>query len=100
EQFQSVVRIAGLIPRLDQTQQEFARQVESNLAGRLAPAGLARFPSQLAELFYRVRFGEGTLEPLETADIERRLDELKEALLPVRVQAELVGPLAEADLKD
>jgi hypothetical protein len=100
QQFQSVVRMAGLIPRLDQTQQEFARQVESNLAGRLAPAGLARFPTQLAELFYRVRFGEGALEPLERADIERRLDQLKEALLPLRPHSEPVGRLAEADLKD
>jgi hypothetical protein len=83
-QFQSLVGIAGLIPRMDQTQREFARHVESVLAGRLAPAGLGRFPTQLAELFYRVRFGNGSLASPETADIEHRLDLLKEALLPAQ----------------
>jgi len=82
EQFQLVVRAAGLIPRPDQTQQEFALQVESNLADQLALAGLARFPTQLAALFYRVRFGDGSLDALERVDIERRLDQLKESLLP------------------
>jgi len=84
EQFQSLVSIAGMIPRHDQTQREFARHVEAELAGRLVPAGLARFPTQLTELFYRVRFGHESLESLETVDIANRLDRLKMALLPAR----------------
>jgi hypothetical protein len=84
EQFQSLVSIAGLVARHDQTQREFARHVEAKLAGRLAPAGLAQFPTQLTEIFYRVRFGHESLESLETADIENRLDRLKMALLPAR----------------
>src|SRR5262249_43111487 len=81
ERFQSLVGNAGLVPRQDQTQREFARHVELELAARLGQADLARFPSQLAELFYRVRFGKGSLESSETADIEQRLNLLQEALL-------------------
>ena len=80
EEFQSLVSAAGLIPRQDQTQREFARQVEEALAGRLAPAGLQRFPGELAEMFYRVRFGDGSLQPLETLELEGRLNRLRESL--------------------
>jgi protein-glutamine gamma-glutamyltransferase len=84
EQFQMLVSHAGLTPRNDQTQREFAWQVEETLNARLVAAGLQRFPGELAELFYRVRFGDGTLHPLETAEIENRLNRLRAALLPKR----------------
>jgi len=82
EQFQTLVCAAGISPRDDQTQREFAREVEEALAGRLASAGLMRFPTELTEQFYLVRFGEGLLQPAQVAALERRLKRLKETLLP------------------
>ncbi|MGE5192825.1 MAG: transglutaminaseTgpA domain-containing protein [Deltaproteobacteria bacterium] len=82
EQFQTLVGIAGLTPRQDQTQREFARQVEASLGKRLAPAGLQKFPSELAELFYRVRFGDESLQAAETMEVENRLKRLRAALIP------------------
>lgn len=80
EQFLKVMEDAGFQCRDDQTQREFARDVEAALRDRLATAGLGEFPSQLAELFYRVRFGNGLLKPAETADLEGRLSRLAAAL--------------------
>ena len=80
EHFQALVGLAGLTPREDQTQREFARQVEQSLGERLRPAGLATFPSELAELFYRVRFGDDRLQPAETTNVEERLERLRAAL--------------------
>jgi len=82
EQFLSLASAAGFARRADQTQREFARQLEQALSSRLAAAELNDFPSELAELFYRVRFGAGHLEPLEAGDIERRLTRLAGALAP------------------
>jgi transglutaminase-like putative cysteine protease len=73
EQFQDLVQAVGLARRDDQTQREFARDVERALCDRLAPADLGRFPTQLCELFYRVRFGDGILRSTEAADVEGRL---------------------------
>jgi hypothetical protein len=80
EHYQALVRAAGLTPRHDQTQREFAQLVEQALSGKLDPAGLRQFPTQLAELFYRVRFGAGSLQPRETEEIEQQLMQLKRAL--------------------
>ena len=52
------------------------------LAGRLVPAGLDKFPTELTELFYHVRFGNGSLPPAEVKGLEQRLERLKESLLP------------------
>ena len=82
EQFLSLASAAGFARREDQTPREFARQVEEALNDRLAAAGLSQFPVELAELFYRVRFGAGRLEPLEAGDIEQRLTRLAGALAP------------------
>jgi transglutaminase-like putative cysteine protease len=82
EQFLSLASAAGFARRDNQTQREFARQLEEVLGDRLAAAELSRFPSELAELFYKVRFGAGRLEPLEAGDIEQRLSRLAGALAP------------------
>jgi hypothetical protein len=82
EQFLSLTSAAGFSRRDDQTQREFARHVEEVLGERLAASDLRQFPSELAELFYRVRFGAGRLEPLEAGDIEQRLIRLEGALAP------------------
>ena len=80
EQFLALTSAAGFARRADQTQREFAWQIEKTLGHRLAAADLSRFPSELAELFYRVRFGSGRLEPIEADDIEHRLIRLEAAL--------------------
>jgi len=80
EQFLLLVSAAGFARRGDQTQREFAHQLEEALRDRLAAAQLSQFPSELAELFYRVRFGAGRLEPVEAGDIEHRLTRLASAL--------------------
>jgi hypothetical protein len=82
EQFLSLVSAAGFARREDQTQREFAAQLEEALGQRLAKVNLTRFPSELAELFYRVRFGASRLEPLEVEEIEQRLTRLEMALAP------------------
>lgn len=76
EQFQDLMRSAGITRRDDQTQREFARHVEHSLCDRLAPADLGDFPTDLSEMFYRVRFGDGVLHPTEAADVESRLSRL------------------------
>jgi hypothetical protein len=81
EQFQELVGRFGLVPRDDQTQREFAQVVEDNLRARLTSASLERFPGELAELFYRVRFGDGTLDPAEAANVELRMRQLKAILM-------------------
>jgi hypothetical protein len=82
EQFVALVNPLGLVRLPHQTQREFAWQVEQALAGRLTAAGIARFPSELVELFYRVRFGEAPLPLAATADIEHRLGLLEKSLQP------------------
>lgn len=82
EQFLSLMRTAGQARRDDQTQREFASHVEEALSDRLTASDLRQFPSELAELFYRVRFGSGRLEALEAGNIEQRLGRLESALAP------------------
>ncbi len=77
EQFQALAVIAGFTARHDQTPREFARQVEAGLASCKAPAVLLRFPGELAEIFYHVRFGDHLMQPLEIAEVEHRLKQLK-----------------------
>ena len=79
-EFQALLISVGFARRLDQTQREFARQIEQALSERLSAAGLHRFPSELASLFYRVRFGNGLLEPVESAAVEESLSRLRESL--------------------
>lgn len=80
QQFLELVGAAGFIRRDEQTQREFAQDVERALGERLAVAGLGQFPTQLAELFYRVRFGDGALETTEVSDVETRLAHLAASL--------------------
>jgi hypothetical protein len=82
ERFQTLIAAAGFAPREDQTQREFARHVEQALAGRLVPAGLDRFPSELTEHFYHVRFGDGSLPASEVEGLEDRLERLRTSLFP------------------
>jgi transglutaminase-like putative cysteine protease len=97
-QFQALVAALGLLPRHDQTQREFAAEVEAALAERLSRAGLAHFPSELSELFYRVRFGAAELQPAETIEVEHRLQRLKESLASTSRRLLPSKRLASADI--
>lgn len=80
ERFVVAVSTRGLAPETSQTQREFARHVELNLNGSLSHASLAGLPADVAELYYRVRFGGGTLDPSEGELLDRRLSEFEECL--------------------
>jgi transglutaminase-like putative cysteine protease len=80
ERFLTTMTAAGFTRRNDQTQREFARDVELALCDTLTAADLGGFPTQLADLFYRVRFGEGLLQPAEAIDVEGRLSRLAASL--------------------
>lgn len=80
ERFLKVLAREQLAWRAEQTQREFARDVEAALSPRLAPAGLAELPGQLADAFYRVRFGALPLEPAERQTLARQLDQLEACL--------------------
>jgi transglutaminase-like putative cysteine protease len=97
EQFEALVAVLGLYPRHDQTQREFAALVEASLAERLNRAGLTRFPTELSELFYRVRFGAAELQPVEAVEVENRLQRLKESLAPPPRRLLPTKRLASAD---
>ncbi|RPI82993.1 MAG: DUF3488 domain-containing protein, partial [Planctomycetaceae bacterium] len=80
EQFTRLLSERGLVRQPQQTQREFARVVATTLDGRLLAPGLARFPEEVTELFYRVRFGDGALSPDDLVSVERRLDEFAQSL--------------------
>jgi protein-glutamine gamma-glutamyltransferase len=63
-----------------QTQLEFAEAVALAWHDKLAPARLTDFPRQLAELFYRVRFGQTFPEPHEIAELNQRFSQLAQVL--------------------
>ena len=80
EQFLKTVGAIGLAYGPEQTQREFATQVEQTLAPRLAPAGLLQLPSELTALYYRVRFGGSVLADDELADVRRQLEDFEACL--------------------
>lgn len=71
---------ARLRPEPAQTPREFGEQVRRLLAGTTHAAPLADVPVQVANLYYRVRFGRLPLTEAEQADVEGRLDRLAMAL--------------------
>jgi hypothetical protein len=81
------VRLEKLLADLDivrapsQTQREFAGAAAQRLAAlgpRIAPA--ADVPTQIVDAFYRVRFGQSTLDNLQTEAIEQGLSRLEGGL--------------------
>jgi protein-glutamine gamma-glutamyltransferase len=80
EQFLLLVASRGQHPRSDQTQREFASQVALVLEPTLVAHGLVRFPSDITEVFYRVRFGGSDLSPQELGDLETSLARFNESL--------------------
>lgn len=64
----------------NQTQQEFARLVGTQLADDSATRAVAGVPGQVAGAFYRVRFGQATLDRAEADAVEHALLLLENAL--------------------
>ncbi|MHC4402804.1 MAG: transglutaminase TgpA family protein [Planctomycetota bacterium] len=60
-----------------ETQREFTRKAGERLAQSAGNAALASLPEEVAETFYRVRFGGHTLDGSETAAVERALTQLE-----------------------
>jgi hypothetical protein len=67
-------------PLESQTPREFGATAERLLQTRDATAALADLPSQVASLYYRVRYGGATLTATEEATVNRGLDDLAAAL--------------------
>jgi hypothetical protein len=62
------------------TQREFALAVGGQLADSLSTHAAAALPRQVAEAFYRVRFGGASLDSRESDGLEQALDTLEHAL--------------------
>jgi transglutaminase-like putative cysteine protease len=80
QRFEEIVASRGLVRPQGQTQQEFASQIERELAPPLAASQLSDLPQRLTRLFYEVRFGERPLPGDEAEQIEHQLGELALAL--------------------
>lgn len=63
-----------------QTPREFAAAVGGALAGRLAAQQAAAVPQRIAEVFYRVRYGNRELDDFQRKRVEADLAELAAAL--------------------
>lgn len=80
QKFIELTSARGLVQASTQTPREFARHVEATLEDLLAGAGLSTLPSELTELYYRVRFGRQSLVAAEADVLDSRLRRLEEHL--------------------
>ncbi len=80
ERFLAVVQRHGCHKTASQTPLEFAAAVAERFAPVLESVGLRGFPCELAELFYRVRFGATALPPETVRALEGRLKQFEHAL--------------------
>jgi hypothetical protein len=64
----------------DATQREFAAQAAARFAEGTATRDVAAVPRQVAEAFYRVRFGGRPLDSREAQGVEQALESLEHAL--------------------
>jgi transglutaminase-like putative cysteine protease len=69
-----------------QTQKEFALQVGDELAADPRTLHVAGVPRRIADIFYRVRFGQEHLLPLQLESIDRGLTELSAAFAAADVE--------------
>ena len=69
----------GLIRPIGQTQREFARQAGRKIATSTGRLELGNLPNQVAEAFYRVRFGRLSLDDGQQAAVQQALQRLEEA---------------------
>lgn len=75
---EAVLARHGMNRAPEQTQREFAHQAGLALAATSSLAELAPLPSQIADAFYRVRFGGATLDTPQAEMIEASLIRLEE----------------------
>ena len=80
QRFEDIVARRGFVRPQGQTQQEFASQIEQELAPSLAASQLSGLPQRLTRLFYDVRFGEHPLPSEELEQVDRQLGQLASAL--------------------
>jgi transglutaminase-like putative cysteine protease len=77
---ESALTRIGLRREATQTQRQFAGVAAQRLAESPHHAALADIPHQIVDAFYRVRFGQSTLDPQQQAVIARQLKLLEETL--------------------
>jgi transglutaminase-like putative cysteine protease len=73
---------AKLLRSADQTQREFIQTASGELAESPATRSVASLPRKIVEAFYRVRFGGGTLDDADRAEIDAALAAITAALAP------------------
>jgi hypothetical protein len=64
----------------NQTQREFAMRAGDELATDPRTINVAVIPRRIVEMFYRVRFGQEHLLPMQLESVDRGLVELSDAL--------------------
>lgn len=79
ERFVDLMKARGFQRPSTQTPAEFARTVAARLDGRSQTAEISASPGVITDLFYRVRYGETTLNDAETAAVNAALERLKPA---------------------
>lgn len=79
ERFTRLMQTVNLQRSESQTQQEFAREASVVLEPRLQMAGLACGPTEITDLFYKVRFGAVTLPENEISRVDELLTSLEKA---------------------
>lgn len=76
----SILKRQGILQQPSQTAREFVHNSLLQLGPRLTAHGMDAWPSEVVEQFYRVRFGNDSLDDLDLRDLERRLDDLERCL--------------------
>ena len=80
ERFLRILSALGLSRKQTQTQREFSLDVEQELSALLSQSGLIDVPLELAEQFYRVRFGALPLRDDEIRKLDASLTRFEECL--------------------
>lgn len=77
ERFLMLLKPLGLVPKPDQTQLEFALQVEAAWKARHLPSEFLPIAKDISTAFYRLRFGNETLGPAEEQRLRDSLQQLE-----------------------
>lgn len=77
---EKVLALIGLSRRPGQTPSEFARQASDELAAHPAANAWASLPGQIADTYYRVRYGGETLDADQEKELTDRVWALRQAL--------------------
>ncbi|MCA9039365.1 MAG: hypothetical protein KDA65_03355, partial [Planctomycetaceae bacterium] len=78
ERFKQICQKQGLVKRKNQTDREFAQQVQDSWKEYLLPHGLQNFPSQLNLWYYQIRFGSKEPETGELGPINEQLERFEQ----------------------